>query len=70
MPIECSGSPAFIRECSGSLLDSAGNISSEGDVVFADWRTLFIIHEGYAARALAANHNPRAVLVNLDEELK
>jgi hypothetical protein len=70
MPIECSGCLACIPGCSGSLLDSDGIISTEGDVGFYDWRTLFFIHEGYAARALAANLNPRAFLVNLYEELK
>ena len=59
MPIECSGSLAFIREYSGSLLCSGGNISTEGDVLFRGWRTLLFIHEDNAARAQpTTTHGP------------
>jgi hypothetical protein len=67
--IECSGNLAFIRECSGSLFDSGGSISSEGDVIFYDWPTLFFMHTVCAARTLAADDRPCAFLDNLDVEL-
>ncbi len=50
------------------LLYSDGNISAEGNVIFYDWWTPFFIHQGYSVRVLAADHNRRVYLVNLDEK--